>query len=136
MSLTLRAEHRLRVFENRMLRIFGPKRDEATGEWRKQHNKELHDLYSSPSLITMIKSRRMIWAGQVTRIGEKRNMYRLSEGKAAGKRPLRRPKRSWVDNIKMVLGEIGWGGVYWIGLAQNRDKWRALVNAIMKLWVP
>jgi hypothetical protein len=80
-SLTLREEHRLRVFENRMLKIFGPKRDEVMGEWRKLHNKELHDLYSSPSIIRIIKSRRMRWAGHVARIGEKRNAYRLLVGK-------------------------------------------------------
>jgi hypothetical protein len=80
-SLTLKEEHRLRVFENRVLRIFGPKRDEVTGEWRKLHNKELRDLYYLPSIIRMIKSRRMGWAGHVARMGEKRNTYRLLVGK-------------------------------------------------------
>jgi hypothetical protein len=90
-SLTLREEHRLRVFENRVLRIFGPKRDEETGDWRKLHNEELHNLYSSPSIIRVIKSRRMRWAGNVTRMGEKRNAYGILVGKPEGKRPLGRP---------------------------------------------
>jgi hypothetical protein len=107
-SLTLREEHKLRVFENRVLRrIFGPKRDEATGEWRKLHNKELHDLYSSPGIIRIIKSRRMRWAGHVARMGEKRNAYRLLVGKPEGQRPLGRPRRRCVDNMRMDLGEVG-----------------------------
>jgi hypothetical protein len=92
-------------------RIFGPKRDEVTGEWRKLHNKELHDLYSSPSIIRITKSRRMRWAGHVARMGEKRNAYRLLVGKPEEKRPLGRPRRRWVDNIRMDLGEVGWGNV-------------------------
>jgi hypothetical protein len=127
------------VFENRVLRrIFGPKRDEETGGWRKLHNVELRDLYSSPSIIRIIKSERMRWAGHVARMGEKRNAYRLLVGKPGGKRPLgrRRRRRRWVDNIKIDLFEIGWGGVDWIGLSQDRYKWRALVNAVMNLWVP
>jgi hypothetical protein len=111
-SLTFREEHRLRVFENRVLRrIFGPKRDEVTGEWRKLHNEEFRDLYSSPSIIRIIKSRRMRWAGHVARMGEKRNAYRLLVGKPEGRRPLGRPRRRWVDNIRMDLGEVGWGDV-------------------------
>jgi hypothetical protein len=82
-------------------RIFGPKRDEVTGDWRKQHNEELHNLYSSPNIIRMIKSRRMIWVGYVARMGERRNAYRILVGKPEGRRPLRRPRRRWVDNIKM-----------------------------------
>jgi hypothetical protein len=135
-SLTLREEHRLRVVENRVLRrIFGPKRDEVTGEWRKLHNKELHDLYSSPSIIRIIKSRRMRWTGHVARMGEKRNAYRLLVGKPEGKRPLGRPRRRWVDNIRMDLLEVGWGDVDWIGLAQDRNRWRALVNSVLNLRV-
>jgi hypothetical protein len=100
-------EHRLRVFENRVLRrIFGSKRDEVTGEWRKLHNEELRDLYYSPSIIRIIKSRRMRWAGHVARMGEKRNVYRLLVGKPKGKRPLGRPRRRWVDKIRMDLGEV------------------------------
>jgi hypothetical protein len=111
------------VFENRVLRrIFGPKRDEVTGELRKLHNKELHDLYSSPSIIRIIKSRRMRWAGQVARNGEKRNAYRLLVGKTEGKRPLGRPRRRRVDNIRTDLREVGWGDVDWIGLAQDRNR--------------
>jgi hypothetical protein len=112
-SLTLREEHILRVFENRVLRrIFGSKRDEVTGEWRKLHSEELRDLYSSPSIIRIIKSRRTRWAGHVTRMGEKRNVYRLLVGKPEGRRPLGRPRRRWVDNIKMDLGEMGCGDVF------------------------
>jgi hypothetical protein len=99
------------VFERRRRRIFGLKRDEVTGEWRKLHNKELRDLYSSSSIIRIIKSRRMRWAGHVPRMGEKRNAYRLLVGKPEGKRPLGRPRRRWVGNIRMDLGEVGWGNV-------------------------
>jgi hypothetical protein len=109
-SLTLREEHKLSMFENRVLRrIFGPKRDEVTGAWRKLHNKELHDLYSSPSVIRIIKSWRMRWAGPAARMGEKRNAYRLLVGKPGGKRPLGRPRYRWVDNIRMILER--WDGV-------------------------
>jgi hypothetical protein len=104
--------------------------------WRKLHNEELRDLYSSPSIIRIIKSRCMRWAGHVTRIGEKRNAYRLLIGEADGKRPLGRPRRRWVDNIEMNLGGVGWGDVDWIGLAQDRNRWRALVNEVMNLRVP
>jgi hypothetical protein len=102
-------------------RIFGPKRDEVTGEWRNLHNKELHDLYSSPSIIRIIKLQRMRWAGHVARTGEKRNTYRLLVGTPEGKRSLGRPRRRWVDDIRMDLGEVGWGDVDWIGLAQDRN---------------
>jgi hypothetical protein len=138
-SLTLREEHRLRVFENKVLRrIFGPKRDEVTGGCSKLHNEELRDLYSSPSIITITKSSRMRWAGHVARMGEKRNVFRLLVGKPEGKRPRSRSRsrRRLVDNIKMDLVQIGWGGVDWIGLVQDRDKWRTLVNAVMNLRVP
>jgi hypothetical protein len=123
------------VFENRMLRIFGPKRDEVTGERRKLHNEEFRDLYSSPRIIRIIKSRRMRRAGHVARMGEERNAYRLLVGKPEGKRPLGRPRRCWVDNIRMDLGEVGWGDVDWNGLAQDRNRWRALVNSVLNLWV-
>jgi hypothetical protein len=127
----------VRVFEKRVLRrIFGPKRDEVTGEWRKLHNEELRDLYSSPSIIRIIKSRRMRWVGHVARMGEKRNAYRLLVGKSEGRRPLGRPKRRWVDNIRMDLGEVRWGNVDWIGLAQDRNRWRALVDSVLNLRVP
>jgi hypothetical protein len=137
-SLTLREEHRLRVFENRVLtRIFEPKRDEVMGEWRKLYNKELHDLYSSPSIIRIIKSRRMRKrAGLVARMGENRNAYWLLVGKPQGRRPLVRSRHIWVDNIRMDLGEVGWGDVDWIGLTQDRNRWRALVNTVLNLRVP
>jgi hypothetical protein len=109
-SLTLREEHRLRVSENRVLRrMFGPKRDEATGEWRKLHNEELHILYSSPNIIRQIKSRKMRWTGHVVRMGEERNVYRVLMGKPEGERPLGRPRRRWEDWIRMDLRETGWG---------------------------
>jgi hypothetical protein len=131
-SLRLSDEHRLRVFENRVLRrIFGPKRDEVTGEWRKLHNEELRDLYSSLSIISITKSRRMRWAGHVARMGEKRNAYRLLVGKPEGKRPLGRPRCRWVDNITMDLGEVGGGDVDWFDLAKDRNRWRALVNSVL-----
>jgi hypothetical protein len=136
-SLTLREEHRLGVFENKVLRrIFGPKRDEVTGEWRKLYNEELHDLYSSPSIIRIMKSRRMRWEGHVARMGEKRNAYRLLVGKPEGRGPLGRPRRRWLDNIRMNLVEVGGGDVDWIGLAQDRNRWRALVNSGLNLRVP
>jgi hypothetical protein len=135
LSLTLREEHRPRVFENRVLRrIFGPNRDEVTGEWRKLHNEELRDLYSSPSIIRIIKSKGMEWAGHVARVEQESNAYRLLVGKPEGRRPLGRPRR-W-NNIKMDLGEVGWGDVDWTGVAQDRNRWRALVNSVLKLRVP
>jgi hypothetical protein len=103
-------------------RILGPKRDEMTGEWRKLHNEEIHDLYASPSIIRIMKVRMMRWAGHVVRIGEKRNVYRFLVGKPEGRRPLGRPKRKWFDNIRMDLLGVGWGDVDWIGLAQDRDR--------------
>jgi hypothetical protein len=132
-SLTLREENRLRVFENRVLRgIFGPKRDEVTGEWRKLHNKELHNFYSSPDIIRQVKSRRMRWAGHVARMGEERKVYRVLMGKPEGKRPLGRPRRRWKDGIRMDLRETGLGGVDLIRLSQDRERWRAVVSAVMK----
>jgi hypothetical protein len=111
-SLTSREEHRLRVFENTVLRrTFGPKRDKVMGEWRKTHNGELHNLYSSPDIIRQIKSRRMRCAGHVACMGEERNVYRVLVGKPGGKRPLERPRRRWEDGIKMDLGENGSGAV-------------------------
>jgi hypothetical protein len=110
------------IYKNRVLRrIFGQKRDEVTGEWRKLHNAELRDLNSSPSIMRIIKSRRMRWSGHVARMGRKRNAYRLLVGKPEGKRQLGRPRRRWVDNVRMDLGEVGWGDVDWIGLAQDRN---------------
>jgi hypothetical protein len=135
--LTAIQEHKLRVFENRVLRrIFGPKRDEVTGGWRKLHDEELHNLYASSSIIRIIKSRRMRWAEPVAGMGEKKTVYRLLVRKPEEKRLLGRPRRRWTDNIKMDLVQIGLGGVDWIGLAQARYRWRALVNAVMNLRVP
>jgi hypothetical protein len=131
-SLTVREEHKLRVLR----RIYGRKRDRVTGGWRKLHNEELHNLYSSPSIIRIIKSRRMRWAGHVARMEEKRNVYKLLVGKPEGKRPLGRPRRRWIDNIRMDLLEIGLNVVDWIGLAQERYRWRALVNSVMNRRVP
>jgi hypothetical protein len=108
----------------------------VTGGWRKLHNEELRDLNSSPGKIRIIKSRRMRWAGHVARIGAKRNSYRLLVGKPEGKRPLGRQRHWWVDNIRMDLGELGWGDVDWIDRAQDRNRWRALVNSVLNLRVP
>jgi hypothetical protein len=102
----------------------------------KTDNEELHNLYSSPSIVRMMKSRRMRWAGLVARMGYNRNAYRILVGMPEGKRRLGRPRRRRVDNIKMDLREIGWGVMDWIDLAQIRDQWRALVNAVMNLRVP
>jgi hypothetical protein len=117
-------------------RIFGPKRDEVTGGWRKLQNEDLHNLYSSPSIIRVIKSRRMRRAGHVARMGEKRNAYTILVRKPERKRPLGIPRRRWVNNVKMNLREIGWDGVDWIDVAQDRDQWRALVNTVLNLRVP
>jgi hypothetical protein len=116
----LREEHRLRVFENRILRrIFGRKRDEVTGEWRKLHNEELHNLYSSPDIIRQVKSRRMRWVGHVACMGEERKVYKVLVGKPKGKRPLGRPRHRWENKIRMDLGETDLWGVDWIQLAQD-----------------
>jgi hypothetical protein len=133
----LREERKLRVFEKMVLRrIFGPRTDEVTGEWRRLHNEELNDLYSSPNIVRVIKSRRKRWAGHVARMGEERGVYRVLVGKPERKSPLGRPSRRWVDNIRMDLQEVGCGYVDWTGLAQDGDKWRTLVSAVMNLRVP
>jgi len=132
----LREERRLRVFENRVLRrVFGPRRDEVTGEWKKLHNEELRNLYSLPSIVRVVKSRIMRWAWHVTLMGEGRGVHRVLVGKPEGKRPLGRPRRRWEDNIKMDLREVGGGGD-WMELAQDRDRWRAFVNTMMNFRVP
>jgi len=127
----------LRVFENMVLRrIFGPSRQEVMGERRRLHNEELNDLYCSPNIVRVIKSRRMRWAGHVARMGEERGVYRVLVEKPEGKKPLGRPRRRWVDNIRMDLQEVRCGYIDWIGLAQDRDSWRTLVSAVMNLRVP
>jgi hypothetical protein len=110
------------VFENRVLRIFGPKRDEVTGGWRKLHNEELHGLYSSPSIVRVIKGRRMRWAGHVACMGAVRGACNILVGKPEGRRPLGRPRCRWEGNIKMDLRDIGFRDVDWIHLAQDRDR--------------
>jgi len=133
----LREERKLRVFENRVLRrIFGLRRDEVTGELRRLHNEELNDFDSSPNIVRVIKSRRMRWAGHVAHMGEERRVYRVLVGKPEGTRSLGRPRRRWVDNIRMDLQEVGCGYMDWIGLAQDRARWRTLVSAVMNLRVP
>jgi hypothetical protein len=125
------------VFENMVLRrIFGPRRDEVTGEWRRFRNEELNDLYSSHNIVLEIKSIRMRWAGHVARMGEERGVYRVLVGKPEGERPLGRPRRRWVDNIWMDLQEVGCVYMDWIGMAQDRDSCRTLVSAVMNLGVP
>jgi len=133
----LREERKLRVFENMVLRkIFGSRRDEVTGEWRRLHNEELNDMYSSPNILRVTKWIRMRWAGHVVSMGEERGVYRVLVGKQEGRRPLGRPRRRWVDNIRLDLQEVGCGYMDWIGLAQDRDRWRTLVSAVMNLRVP
>jgi len=133
----LRKERKLRVFENMVLRrIFGPRMDEVMGELRRLHNEELNDLYSSPDIVRVIKSRRIRWVGHVARVGEERGVCRVLVGKPEGRRPLGRPRRRWVDNILIDLQEVGCDYMDWIGLAQDRDRWRTFVSAVMNLRVP
>jgi hypothetical protein len=128
-------EHRLRVFENTVLRIFGLKREED-GSWRKLHNDELHNLYSSPNIVKVIKSRRMRWVGHVARMDKGRAVYRVLVGTPEGKRPLGRPRHRWEDNIKMDLREIVIDGANWIRQAQYRVRWWVFVNTVMNLRFP
>jgi hypothetical protein len=128
---------RLRVFENMVLRrIFGLRSDEVTGDWMRLHNEELNNLYSSPNIVRVIKWRRMRWAGHMARMGEEREVYRVLVGEPLGKRQLGIPRRRWVDNIRTDLQEVECGYMDWIGLAQDRDRWRTLLNAVMDLGVP
>jgi len=136
-SLPLREERRLRVFENRVLRrVFGPRRDEVTGEWRKLHNEELNDLYSLPNIVRVVKSRRMRWAGHVARMGEDRDVHKVLVGKPEGKRTLGRPRHRWENNIKLDFQEVGGGRGDWMELAQDRDRWRAYVGTVKNFQVP
>jgi hypothetical protein len=127
----LRDERRLRVFENMVLwRIFGFKRDELAVEWRKIHNEELNDLYSSSNTVRVMR-----WAGHLARMGERTGIYGDLVEKPEGKRTLGRPSRRWEDNIKLYIPQVGYAGMGWIELARDRDRWRELVNAAMNLWV-
>jgi hypothetical protein len=124
------------VFENRVLRrIFEPKRDEVTGECRKLHSDELHNLYSSPDIIRQVKSRRMRWAGYVARMEEERKVYNVLVGNPEVKRPLGIPRRRWENGVRMDLKEIGLEEVDWIRLSQDRDRWRTVVSAVTNLRV-
>ena len=124
------------MFENRVLRrIFGPRRDEVTGEWRKLHNEELSDLYASPNIVRVIKSRRIRWAGHVARMGEKRGVHRVLVGKPEGRRQLGRPRHRWEDNIKMGLQNVGCEGMDFVDAAQDKDSWRALEKVVLNLSV-
>jgi hypothetical protein len=161
-SLTLREEHRLRIFENRVLRrIFGLKRDDVMGECRKLHSEELHNWhvrfqvltaaswqynpedsselhtnwYSSPDIKRYIRSRRMSWAGHVAHMGEDRKVYKVLVGKPEGMRPLGRPRHRWENGIRIDLREIGWGDVDWVQHAWDRDQWQAVLNLVMNLRV-
>jgi hypothetical protein len=135
-SLTLREEQRLRVLENRVLRrIFGHKRDEETGKWRRLHNKELNHLYSSPNITRGIKSRRMRWAGHVARMGERRAAYRALVGRPAEGAQLENPGVDGIVILKWIFKKWD-GGMDWIDMAQGRYRWRALVNAVMNIRVP
>jgi hypothetical protein len=131
----LREKNRLKIFGNRVLRIFGPKREED-GTWKKLHSNELHSLYSSPNTLRLIKSSRMRWAGHMARMEEGRGVKRVFVGRPEGKRPLGRPKRRWEDNIKRDIREIGIDEANWIRLAQNRVQWLAFVNMVMNRRVP
>jgi hypothetical protein len=132
----LREESRLRICKNKLLRrIFGPKRDEVTGEWKKLHNKELYALYSSPNIIRLIKSRRLRWAGHVTCMGERRGVYRVQWGNLREGDHLEDPGIEWRTILKWSFEGLD-GGMDWINLAQDRDRWQALVNEVINLQVP
>jgi hypothetical protein len=135
-SITVREEHALRIFENRVLgKIFGPKWEEYRS-WRKLHNGELHGLYSSRNVVRVIKSRRMRWVGHAACMGEGRGVYRVLVGEPQGRRPLGRPRHRWEDNVKLDVREIGIDGTNWIQLARDRARWRAFVNTAMGLRGP
>jgi hypothetical protein len=116
--------------------MYVPRWNKVTGEWRRLHNEELNDLYSSPNIVRVIKSRRIRWVGHVARVGEERRVYRVLLGKPEERRPLGGPRRRWVDTVRMDVQEVGCGYMDWIGLAQDRDRWRTVVSAVMNLGVP
>jgi hypothetical protein len=126
----LREEHKLKAFENRVLR-----RVEVAGGWRRLHNEKLHNLYTSPDIIRVIKSKRMRWVGHVACMGEIRNAYNILVGKPEGKKPHGRHRHKWEYNVRMGLREIVWEGMDWMHLAQDRDQWQALVNVVMNLGI-
>ena len=135
--LTLREERWLKVFENRVLRrVFGPNRYEVSGQWKKLHNEELSDLYSLPNILRVVKSSRMRWAGHVARMVEGRDVHRVLVWKPERKRPLVRHRHRWEDNIKMDLQVVRGGCGDWMELAQDRDRWGALVNMVRNIRVP
>ena len=136
MKFTHKLNTSIHLYKNFVLRIFGPRRDEVTGDWRRLHKEELNDLYSSLNIVWVIKSRKIRWTGYVARMGEEKGLYRFLLGKPEGRRPLGRPRRRWVDNIRKDLQEVGCGYMDWIGLAQDRDRWRTLVSAVMNLRIP
>jgi hypothetical protein len=136
-SLILREEHRLGMFENRVVRrILGPTRDKVTEEWGELNNEALHNLYSSPNIIQVIKSRRMRWGGACNMYGGWERCIQDFLGRPEGRRRLGRPRHRWEDNIKIDLQEVGWKGTDWIDMAEGRDRRQALVNAVMTLHVP
>jgi hypothetical protein len=127
----------LRVFDNRVLRrIFGSKREEVVGGWRRLHNEELHNIHSLPHIIRVMKSSNMRWSGLVAPMGEMRNVHKCPVRKPEGKKPLERPRRKWEDNIEVDLTAVGWDGMVWIHPAQDPDQWRALVNTVINIRVP
>jgi hypothetical protein len=124
------------MLENRVLRrILAPKWNKVRRECRKLHNEEIHNLYSSQNIIRQIKSRRMMWVGHVARTGKERKAFRFMVGKPEGKRPLEKPRSKWEDGVEMDFKKTGWEGVEGIHLAQDRDRWRAVVNTVVGLWV-
>jgi len=136
-SLKLREERKPRVFENRVLgRIFGPRRDKVAGEWRRLNNGELNDLYTSHNIVRVKKWKRMKWVGNVARMGEESEVYRVLVGKPEGRRPLGRTRRRWVNNIRTDLQEEECVYLDWIGMFQDGDRWRTLVSVVMNLRVP